>query len=57
MISDTLAEPRSLNQIGAWTDLTVGQIQVELTQLENRGSIQRKGGLFVRRKGERTTVS
>ncbi|MEM1355226.1 MAG: DNA-processing protein DprA [Planctomycetota bacterium] len=45
-----LDEPRSLDELVAWTGQPASQIQVELTMLEIRGSITRQGGLFVRRR-------
>ncbi len=46
----TLTEPRSLDEIAAWTGLPAGQVQAELTMLEIRGAVRRSGGLFVRRR-------
>lgn len=48
-IVQALAEPRSLDQVAAHTGLPVHTIQADLTMLEIRGTIQRRGGLFVRR--------
>lgn len=45
-----LDEPRSLDELVAWTHQPASQLQVELTMLEIRGRITRKGGLFVRRR-------
>lgn len=45
-----LEEPRSLDEIAAWTGLPAGQVQAELTMLEIRGAVKRQGGLFVRRR-------
>lgn len=49
-IVEALAEPRSLDQVVSWTGLEVGPVTADLTMLEIRGVIQRKGGLFVRRR-------
>ncbi|XAL98778.1 DNA-processing protein DprA [Phycisphaeraceae bacterium D3-23] len=49
-ILETLDEPRSLDEIAAWTGLAAGQVQGELTMLEIRGAVKRQGGLFVRRR-------
>ncbi|MEM9416488.1 MAG: DNA-processing protein DprA [Planctomycetota bacterium] len=49
-ILETLDEPRSLDEIAAWTGLPAGQVQGELTMLEIRGAVKRQGGLFVRRR-------
>ncbi|MFA9476745.1 DNA-processing protein DprA [Phycisphaerales bacterium AB-hyl4] len=48
-IVKVLAEPCSLDQVAAHTGLPVQTIQADLTMLEIRGAIQRRGGLFVRR--------
>lgn len=48
-IMGSLAEPRTLDQIAAWTTLPIHQVQAELTMLEIRGTIKRQGGLFTRR--------
>jgi len=45
-----LDEPRSLDEIAAWTGLPAGSVQAELTMLEIRGAVKREGGLFVRRR-------
>lgn len=45
-----LDEPRSLDEIAAWTRLPAGSVQAELTMLEIRGAVSRQGGLFVRRR-------
>lgn len=45
-----LDEPRSLDEIAAWTGLPAGSVQAELTMLEIRGAVRREGGLFVRRR-------
>lgn len=45
-----LDEPRSLDQVVAATGLSAQQVQAELTVLEIQGTIQRQGGLFVRRR-------
>jgi len=42
--------PRSLDELSAWTRLPVHTLQADLTMLEIRGSIKRRGGLFVRAK-------
>lgn len=47
---ELLDEPRSLDELVAWTHQPASQLQVELTMLEIRGRVTRKGGLFVRRK-------
>ncbi|MEM8737078.1 MAG: DNA-processing protein DprA [Planctomycetota bacterium] len=52
-IIETLGEPRSLDQIVAWTGGATGSTQAELTMLEIRGVVQRRGGLFVRRRPPR----
>ena len=40
----------SLDQVVAWSGLAAGAVSAELTMLEVRGVVQRKGGLFVRRR-------
>jgi len=47
---DALEAPRSLDELSAWTRLPVHTLQADLTMLEIRGSIKRRGGLFVRAK-------
>lgn len=49
-IVDVLVEPRTLDEIAAWTELPVSQVQADLTLLELRGTIQRRQGMFVKRK-------
>lgn len=49
-ILEMLEEPRSLDEITAWTGFPAGQVQGELTMLEIRGAVKRQGGLFVRRR-------
>ncbi|MEX0887156.1 MAG: DNA-processing protein DprA [Phycisphaeraceae bacterium] len=44
-----LDEPRSLDELAAATGAAVQQIQSDLTMLELRGTVRRRGGLFVRR--------
>ncbi len=48
-IAEAASEPRTLDEIAAWTELPVPQVRAELTMLEIRGTIRRQGGLFVRR--------
>lgn len=48
-ILEAVAEPRALDQIVAWTGLDVGPVSADLTMLEIRGVVQRKGGMFVKR--------
>lgn len=48
-ILEAVAEPRALDQIMAWTGLDVGPVSADLTMLEIRGVVQRKGGMFVTR--------
>lgn len=48
-IVEALDEPRSLDQLVSWTGFPAGPVQADLTMLEIRGVIQRKGGLFVRK--------
>ncbi len=49
-ILDAMAGPSSLDQLVAWTGLTVQNVQAELTMLEIRGAVRRSGGLFERKK-------
>ncbi|MFW6059775.1 MAG: DNA-processing protein DprA [Phycisphaeraceae bacterium] len=48
-IVDALAEPRTLDQLTAWTGLPAAQVQADLTVLELRGTLRREQGLFRRR--------
>ena len=48
-IVEVLHAPRSLDEVVAWTELPVGQVQADLTLLEIRGTVKRRRGLFVRR--------
>ncbi len=47
---DALDSSRGLDELVAWTGLPVHTLQADLTMLEIRGSVQRKGGLFHRAK-------
>lgn len=47
---DALASPRTLDQLVTLTGLEVAAIQADLTMLEIRGQVARKGGLFERRR-------
>ncbi|MBB6430487.1 DNA-processing protein DprA [Algisphaera agarilytica] len=47
---EALSEGRSLDELVAWMGGEVGPVQADLTMLEIRGVIQRRGGLFVRRR-------
>lgn len=47
---EVMAGPSSLDQLVAWTGLPVQRVQSELTMLEIRGAVARKGGLFTRKK-------
>lgn len=49
-IVEAIAEPRSLDQIVAWTGLDVGPVSADLTMLEIRGVVERRGGMFVKRR-------
>lgn len=51
-IVEAVVEPRSLDQIVAWTGLEVGPVSADLTLLEIRGVLSRRGGLFVRRRAD-----
>jgi len=48
-IVKVLDAPRSLDQVTAHTGLAVSQVQADLTLLEVRGAVRRRGGLFVRK--------
>lgn len=50
-IVQVLDSPRSLDEIVNWTGLPASQVQTELTMLEIRGAVVRRGGLFVKRRG------
>ncbi len=45
-----LEQPRTLDQLTAWTGLPASQVQADLTMLEIRGTLRREQGLFHRRK-------
>lgn len=47
-IMGVVDEPRSLDQIVALSGVAAGQVQADLTVLEIRGALKRRGGLFVR---------
>lgn len=47
---EALSEERSLDELVAWMGGEVGPVQADLTMLEIRGVIERRGGLFVRRR-------
>ncbi|MEM1110160.1 MAG: DNA-processing protein DprA [Planctomycetota bacterium] len=48
---EALTEGRSLDELVAWMGDEAGAVQADLTMLEIRGVIERRGGLFVRRRG------
>jgi len=45
-VVDVLKGPSTLDQLVAWTGLPVQQLQAEMTMLEVRGVVSRKGGLY-----------
>lgn len=47
-IVEVVNEARSLDQIVALLGIAAGQVQADLTVLEIRGALKRRGGLFVR---------
>ncbi len=49
-IVEALAEPRALDQLVAWLGQPAGAVQADLTLLEIRRVIERRGGLFARRR-------
>lgn len=50
-LMDAMDGACSLDQLVAWTGLPIHQVQAELTMLEIRGAVRRKGGLFERKQG------
>jgi len=51
-VMDVLEQPQSLDQMMAQTKIPAGAIQADLTLLEVRGLVVRRGGLFVRRRSD-----